>query len=238
MPASLNQFLSIFDQATIQRSYDYVQQIDTKTITLADSHSRVIMSAKIAGSHYYTTTIIYDIQRDSLVNTRCSCPVGLNCKHGAALAQLFYEDYLDDFLDNLLNNVIQISQSKKAPLPTQSPTNKQALNWLNELKRTLATAQTPPKEKAKQFIYVLKQGSKLLLDVLKVTRDKAEEITASKSYTQFDNIISHKIAIPKHERLLFSQIYSYAQTNKNYDYFFLIGKSLKFITEISLKNIF
>ena len=90
MPASLNQFLSIFDQATIQRSYDYVQQIDSNTITLADSHSRVIMSAKIAGSHYYTTTIIYDIQRDKLVSTQCSCPVGFNCKHGAALAQLFY----------------------------------------------------------------------------------------------------------------------------------------------------
>lgn len=214
MPASLNQFLSIFDQATIQRSYDYVQQIDTKTITLADSHSRVIMSAKIAGGHYYTTTIIYDIQRDSLVNTRCSCPVGLNCKHGAALAQLFYEDYLDEFLDNLLNNVIQISQFRKNT-NTATPTDKQAMHWLNEFKRTLASTPTPPKEKAKQFIYVLKQQIKLTVDVLKVKRNKAEEITESKTYIQFENIISHKIAIPKHERLLFSQIYSYAQANKS-----------------------
>ena len=93
------------------------------------------------------------------------------------------------------------------------------MHWLNEFKRTLASTPTPPKEKAKQFIYVLKQQIKLTVDVLKVKRNKAEEITESKTYAQFDNIISHKIAIPKHERLLFSQIYSYAQTNKNYDYY-------------------
>lgn len=215
MPVSLNKFLSIFNPATIQRSYDYLQQIDTKTITLAENNGRVIMAAKIKGGRYYTTTIIYDIQRDSLVSTQCSCPVGVNCKHGAALAQLFYEDYLDDFLDDFLNGVIQTSQSKNAPPPQQNPTDKQALHWLNEFKRTLASTPTPPKEKAKQFIYVLKQQTKLSVDVLKVKRNKAEEITESKTYTQFENIISHKIAIPKHERLLFSQIYSYAQTNKS-----------------------
>ena len=219
MPASLTQFLAIFEQATIQRSYDYLQQIDSNTITFADSHNRVIMSAKITGNHSYKTTIIYDIQRDSLVNTQCSCPVGFNCKHGAALAQIFYEDFLDDFLDNFLNGVIQTSQSKNAPSPTQNSTDKQALYWLNEFKRTLANTPTPPKEKAKQFIYVLKQQIKLTVDILKVKRNKAEEITESKTYTQFDNITSHKIAIPKHERLLFSQIYSYAQANKNYDYY-------------------
>jgi uncharacterized Zn finger protein len=106
MPASLTQFLAIFDQATIQRSYDYLQQIAPNSITPTETHGRIVVSAKIKGHHYYNTTIIYDIQRDSLVSTQCSCPVGFNCKHGAALAQLFYEDYLDDFLDEVCSGQV------------------------------------------------------------------------------------------------------------------------------------
>ena len=70
MPDSLNKFLSIFDPKTIQRSFEYVQQINTDSISLTETPGRVVMSAKITGSHSYKTNIVYDIQRDSLVNTR------------------------------------------------------------------------------------------------------------------------------------------------------------------------
>ncbi len=48
------------------------------------------MYAQIEGTDYYDTAITYNPQKDRLIDDDCTCPVGYNCKHAAALARLFF----------------------------------------------------------------------------------------------------------------------------------------------------
>lgn len=218
MSSSLNRFLSIFNYTTVKRSSEYIGNIDYTTIEISQQNNHIVMSAEIEGSGYYHTVIVYDVSRDTIVRSQCTCPVGLNCKHGAALAQLFYNDFLDTVA---IPHKTPIKPIQNIQQLSQQNTETQALSWLNSFKQTVENTPPPKKENAKQFIYILQQDSKLMLDVLKVKRNKNGEIQQSKSYITFDNIISQKIAIPKDERLLFAQIYAYANTQRQdtyYDY--------------------
>lgn len=229
MSSSLNKFLALFDYTTIKRSYNYIDEIDRTTIKTSQQNNQIMMSAQIEGSDYYHTAIVYDVARDILIRSQCTCPVGSNCKHGAALAQLFY----DEFLDNLVTPTKSPARPQKIQQLSQASTESKALSWLNNFKQSLQNTPQPKKENAKQFIYILQQDTKLLLDVLKVRRNKNNDIQQTKDYIQFDNIISQKIAIPKHERLLFSQIYAYANTQQQDTYY---APSSLNITHIPIEN--
>ena len=37
------------------------------------------------------------ILKDRLIDDDCNCPVGYNCKHAAALARLFFQEYRQEF---------------------------------------------------------------------------------------------------------------------------------------------
>ena len=91
--SSLINFLSCFSTATLQRSQSYAKHIDRKTIEFFEENDDVTMYAQIEGTDYYDTAITYNLKKDRLIDDDCTCPVEYNCKHAAALAKLFYQEY-------------------------------------------------------------------------------------------------------------------------------------------------
>ena len=220
----LNKFLSHFSYSAVQRSLEYLSHIDYSTIQFTPHHGNIMMGAKIKGTYYYHTHIIYSPAKNAIIGSECSCPVSDYCKHGAALAHVFYTNFLNDIDLSLSASNIAVQLNKPEehldnvvhfPESTSNATHQKASQWLQEFKQNLLqTTATKPTENARQFIYVLTQTHKLSTSVFKVRRNKDGEIKEAKSYSTFDNILYYKIAMPKHERTLFTLIYNHASLNK------------------------
>lgn len=239
MSISLNRFLqSLFDYTTIQRSRNYLTQIDQGSIDLSYTNDTATLSAVVEGGDYYHTKITYSTKSKQLIKSECSCPVGRNCKHGAALAQLFYNNFLENFSDNVVPFV-------KPNNPASSPASSniaatQALSWLNNLSTHLNATPNTKKEIASPFIYELQQEQQLSLTLYKVRRNKANEIREQKTYTNFDNIVLHRIAMPHAERHAFLPIYSHHYSQKkdtNYHSYYEPNLNISHLPLTDLQNL-
>lgn len=216
--SSLNKFLSRFSSITIQRSASYVQHIDLETLDIMTEGPTTVAYAQIEGTDYYDTTIEYHSTLNRLTETDCSCPVGFNCKHAAALARFFYAEYLDPAQ-------LQATQGAalRPQLHNQQPNFREAEQWLNQFKQHLSQASIRAVNPHKQLIYILNQkNNKLDIEtaVHKVRRNKAGEIRDTAIYTSYDNILNQRLKLSESERTLFSQIYFYAKLNQ-VDHFYI-----------------
>ena len=235
---SHHKFFANFSHTAIQRSLDYLSHIDYSTIQFTPHHGNIMMSAQIKGTYNYHTSVTYNPTKAYIIGSECSCPVNGFCKHGAALARVFYNNFLHDIdlslsASNIVvqlknpqehsDNVVYLSKS------TSNATHQKATQWLQEFTRNLIEPAPKPTENAKQFIYVLTQTHKLSTSVFKVRRTKDGDIKETKSYSSFDNILYHKIAMPQHERTLFTLLYNHASLNKQNMY--------SFYSDLNLQNI-
>lgn len=83
-PHNLARALIQFDDATLRRAGPYVNDRTISPVELDDGFSdSVFAAAVVRGTKPYTTYLRW--VGDELVG-RCTCPVGINCKHAAALA--------------------------------------------------------------------------------------------------------------------------------------------------------
>ena len=145
--------------------------------------------------------------------SRCTCPVGYNCKHAAALARLFFQEYRQEFQQRYAE-----SQSPQGIAKRQRGDD-QAQRWLNDFKRYLQ--QTEPEQSVKTnnyLIYLLDQSvslKKLTVDVQKARRNKNGSIAGESYYTQYENITRKYLTLPEQKRQLFNQIYYYAKINSD-----------------------
>lgn len=209
--SSLTNFLSRFSTATIQRSLSYAKHIDRETIEFFEEKDGVTMYAQIEGTDYYDTAITYNLKKDRLVDDDCNCPVGYNCKHAAALARLFFQEYRQEFQQRYAE-----SQSPWAIANRQQGYD-QAQRWLHEFKRYLQ--QIEPEQPAQTntcLIYLLNQSvssKKLTLVVQKARRNKNGSIAGESDYTQYENITRKHLTLPEQKRKLFNQVYYYAKIN-------------------------
>ena len=128
------------------------------------------MYAQIEGTDYYDTAITYNLKKDRLIDDDCTCPVGYNCKHAAALARLFFQEYRQEFQQRYAE-----SQSPQG-IAKRRWGDDQAQRWLNDFKRYLQ--QTEPEQSVKTnnyLIYLLDQSislKKLTVDVQQARRNK------------------------------------------------------------------
>jgi hypothetical protein len=240
MTIALNRFLeSLFDYTTIKRSQNYFTQIEKNSIDLTYTNDTATLFAVIEGGDYYHTKITYSTKSKQLIKSECSCPVGRNCKHGAALAQLFYNDFLADFSDNVVPFVKPNNPASSTASSNINAT--QALSWLKELSTNLNATPNTKKEIASPFIYELQQEQQLSLTLYKVRRNKANEIREQKTYTNFDNIIFHKITMPHAERHPFLPIYSHHHSQKkdanHYSYQYSQSLNIDHLPLIDLQNL-
>lgn len=211
--SSLINFLSRFSTATLHRSLSYAKHIDRETIEFFEENDDVTMYAQIEGTDYYDTAITYNPQKDRLIDDDCTCPVGYNCKHAAALARLFFQEYRQEFQQRYAD-----SQSPQGIAKRQRGDD-QAQRWLNDFKRYLQ--QTEPEQSVKTnnyLIYLLDQSvslKKLTVDVQKARRNKNGSIAGESYYTQYENITRKHLTLPEQKRQLFNQIYYYAKINSD-----------------------
>ena len=206
-------FLSRFSTATLQRSLSYAKHIDRETIEFFEENDDVTMYAQIEGTDYYDTAITYNLKKDRLIDDDCTCPVGYNCKHAAALARLFFQEYRQEFQQRYAE-----SQSPQG-IAKRRWGDDQAQRWLNDFKRYLQ--QTEPEQSVKTnnyLIYLLDQSislKKLTVDVQKARRNKNGSIAGESYYTQYENITRKHLTLPEQKRQLFNQIYYYAKINSD-----------------------
>ncbi|MFM6906715.1 MAG: SNF2-related protein [Acinetobacter tjernbergiae] len=207
---SLMEFLSRFSTVTIQRSANYMQQIDPNSLDLFDDGKNKVLYAQIEGNDYYDTTITYSVKNDRLIDTDCSCPVGDDCKHAAALARFFYQNYRHQF------------QNVKAAATAQNLPHSQATHWLNDFKRYLQQTEPqniPPSPNHLIYILTLSSNYKLKAEVRKTRHNKNGSLAESTSYTSYENILNHRINLNPLQRDLFSQLYVYARINAQNSYY-------------------
>lgn len=211
--SSLINFLSRFSTATLQRSQSYAKHIDRKTIEFFEENDDVTMYAQIEGTDYYDTAITYNLKKDRLIDDDCTCPVGYNCKHAAALAKLFYQEYREGYLKSYVD-----SQSSSHTQKDRVAIN-QAQRWLSEFKQYLQHTQLEQQKTTSNYLlYYLDQPLGLFglkLEVRKGRRNKSGTITGVSSYTEYGNILKKRLSLPDGKRQLFNQIYYYAKLNQN-----------------------
>lgn len=78
-----------FDDYTCQKGYKYCQQSRIKDITFLGNCIR----ANVLGTSLYTLDL--NIVNNTLDEASCSCPVGLYCKHTAAVFIYFYQQFYE-----------------------------------------------------------------------------------------------------------------------------------------------
>lgn len=194
----LNQFLSRFNQMTIKRSQSYVERIDLETLDIFNQGDQVQIYAQIQGEEDYDTTINYSNTLQRILDTDCSCPDAVDCKHAAALARLYYHKELE-------------RQQVAPKAANQDQYTKKAIQWLNQLQKHIQ--QNSVTQPAGQIIYLLNDHHmpNHFATTYKVRRNKAGDIRDQQRYDNHENIISKRIKLLDHERHLFLQLYLHAQ---------------------------
>jgi ERCC4-related helicase len=131
-----------FGRGAVSRATEYAneREVNFSDVNRINGDS-VVFEAKIRGSranHYHTRVGFFSTTKSWSVYAECSCPVGLFCKHGAAIILL-----LLDQLDPL---------QRRAPAKTAAlePLDPHVKLWLEELHRASHAAQVAPKPPAEE----------------------------------------------------------------------------------------
>ncbi|AYO55531.1 DEAD/DEAH box helicase [Acinetobacter wuhouensis] len=232
--ATLNQFLSRFSTATIQRSVSYVKKIDLKSLEIYPDRDNLVIEAQVQGTDYYETAVIFNPLKNKIVDTDCSCPVGIDCKHAAALARYFYDHQgVNPSAPQTIHNTDQTQATKSNPkLGT-------AKLWLEQFRVQLQQIKHAEAHQHHQLIYIFqpKNGStKLQLSVFKTRRNKDGKVRDTTLYTSYDNVLNEKLKVSKQEKKLFSSLYFFAKQNFNNAHFYPMSWDISGIYQDHLKT--
>lgn len=89
--------LSKFSHTMRQRASSYVTQIKGQNLSFKDEQKNgrlhLSVSSKIRGSDNYDVKLLIDMTSKTLIDSKCSYPVGDFCKHGAALASFLQKTH-------------------------------------------------------------------------------------------------------------------------------------------------
>lgn len=229
--ANLTQFLSRFNAATIQRSLSYVKKIDLSTLDIHLRNDYLFITAEIEGTEYYETAIQFHLSKNRITDTECSCPVGYNCKHAAALARYFYDHQHEKPFRQFLNlnqtttngtqqsnSVTTTSSIHQFSTTLNSPTHHTAKTWLNQFRQQLAQIKSSSTISNHQLIYIFQpknHSNKLQLSVYKVRRNKDGQIRDTTPYTSYDNVLNGRLKVSNEEKKIFNHLYFFAKLNFN-----------------------
>ena len=150
----------------------------------------------------YTVEVYLD---DEYVSSTCSCPVGINCKHGAALTLTWLDSQSPS--SNSLSSVA--SHRRREQLATAVDNDNNVLQWVDNLVSALAPALSrpvsgvPSMDHAIHLMYALRPvegptGPTLAVNVLKRTRLKNDEWGKTSPYSlqtfyeYHDSEVSHE----------------------------------------------
>lgn len=195
------QLLSTFDRATVERSRGYISEIDAEQISVCAQPSNTwLIDAQVRGRQSYRTRVTVDGNQQQVLQARCSCFVGDHCKHAAALVQYAVQHQLI----------------------ARSPAQENRSAWSERFESTLhhfqVSTETPTFLDENHFIYIVERQQTGLntLQLYKVRRNKQGELREAKQYTNYANILNSHVDAIVQERVLFQQIYSALNIEKDH----------------------
>jgi superfamily II DNA or RNA helicase len=120
---SLPVLRALFDSGTWQRGAAYTRQGRVRQLTLEDDENAAlgwVVNAKVTGSYGAPYDTGLDLAQDERgqwwFHSHCSCPVGLRCKHQAALVQRVAELYPEVVPETAPATAVAMPEA--APVPT------------------------------------------------------------------------------------------------------------------------
>ncbi|WP_151751803.1 DEAD/DEAH box helicase [Acinetobacter bereziniae] len=232
--ATLNQFLSRFSPATIQRSLSYVKKIDLKSLEIYPDRDNLVIEAQVQGTDYYETAVIYNPLKNQIVDTDCSCPVAYDCKHAAALARYFYDQEMSNALSRQ-----NLNHSEQTSATANQTAHGTAKAWLNQFKQQLAQIQPATKKIPHQLIYIFQaknNSAQLQLCVYKARHNKDGKIRDTALYTSYDNVLNERLKVSPEEKKIFSHLYFFAKLNFNNAHFYPSSWDISGIYQEHLKT--
>ncbi|MFW2077017.1 SNF2-related protein [Acinetobacter sp. ULE_I010] len=247
MKTTLTQFLSRFSTITVQRSASYVKDIDLHRLNVRFENNKLSIKAQIEGTDLYETYITIHTLKNSIADTKCSCPVRYNCKHAAALARYFYEHQNEKpFNKYVTSNVQTVSTvhtdniaTIHSSLSNTSPTHYTAKTWLNQFRQQLAQEKPIQVISQNQLIYIFQQKKNtntLQLSVYKVRRNKNGQIRDTNAYTSYDNVLNGRLKVSSEEKKIFNHLYFFAKLNFTNTHYYPTAWDISGIYQEQLKT--
>jgi len=74
-----------FGHGSVIRGEDYARRGMVTALRSAASEAATVLQAKVRGSGFRPYETVVTVRHGGSVTSRCTCPVGVNCKHGAAV---------------------------------------------------------------------------------------------------------------------------------------------------------
>jgi len=118
-----------FDRGSLTRALDYTGDVRLEKITRSPDKA-ILVEARVAGSRAnpYHTLVGFEKHRKSWsVTTECACPVGLYCKHGAAVILLA----LERMIPTAHNRIIPAAQR-----PSTVVLDRNLADWLDKIRQS------------------------------------------------------------------------------------------------------
>lgn len=165
-----------FSKNAVENGLRYVRlgRVSGAKVEYSDDSQDLNIRARVRGSAPapYEVTVTVQVGDDVAIESECSCPVGMDCKHGvAALAQACYDDErileLADACDpeDLVPEIIRLSgrnplaQKPRAAAPPKPAIDYPLEQWINALAEVRrAPAAKPRTEERALFLCVCADG--------------------------------------------------------------------------------
>lgn len=161
----LRLFVSNFDSAAVARGRGYLKDgLVTSVKQHGSGHRQIEIQSAVRGSspEPYEQSITVDLATE-VVRGDCTCPVGRNCKHVAAVLMTFFDDQLDKRGHQQVIMPIPASAPTRLSMRTQSaetPLPYDIESWLLELARAgRADEETYPADVAQRMLYVFEPAA-------------------------------------------------------------------------------
>lgn len=140
---------SDFNEVTLSRGFQYFKQQFVRSLSASGDHS---LQARVAGTEQYTVTF----HIDKPASGRCTCPVGYNCKHIAAVMMELGDrmGYPASQLVNAKHHIKQIALASPSEELLKQLPGKDVFGWheaINEI-----TAPVKPPYNQSQYIEELR----------------------------------------------------------------------------------
>ena len=74
-----------FGHGSVIRGEDYARRGMVTALRSAASEAATVLQAKVRGSGFRPYETVVTVRHGGSVTSRCTCPMGVNCKHGAAV---------------------------------------------------------------------------------------------------------------------------------------------------------
>ena len=204
MDLTERQFRSLFDARTWERGVSYARQGRVSRVR-HEADGNITASVRGSGGKTYSQTIS-PIGDGRGLSGRCNCPVGINCKHVAAVCHDVAAQHTESFMKD--DTAILSADRPKPTLPQELPTL--VSQWLGMLRHAKAQGDDDPEDwpatVRDRLLYILDENvrSGLTVETMKTSVLKSGGYAKARRYdtSRLTSIDCPKFIRPQDLRIL------------------------------------